>query len=230
MHRAVRKDQDEFERQAVEWCGVHGLEPRGTIKLFDNRIPYARRIRPIVTILREAAKGEPLDCVAAFCHGWRTGLQFGASLRFPGTMEIYTSALADCIRVDAKLPLYACSAGRDEDAALSDDLGSGPGGDGGPADIIRDELSKMGAMQIVVDAHITAGHTTRNPFVRRFPGAKGGAIGGKWIISPDDKLWLRWKMRLRKTFLRHRFPFMTTEEIRAELAGATLNAVTGGIK
>ena len=101
-------------------------------------------------------------------------------------------------------------------ARSADSPGDGPGGDGGFADALRDALSERGVTGHV-DAHVTTGHTTRNPHVRRFycDGAAAGT-GGDWLVAPGSPKWRRWVTAL-KGDMRFRFPWLTPAEIDAAL-------------
>jgi hypothetical protein len=108
--------------------------------------------------------------------------------------------------------LYCCSTG----AASSADAYAEFGGDGGFADRLRDALCVAGGVHCTVDAHTTAGHTTMNPYVRRFEGrgSRVGGVGGFDLVSPKSgDLWRRWRRALRETSLRYRFPVMSVAEI-----------------
>jgi len=142
--------------------------------------------------------------LAVFSHGWRTGIQFGFGL--PHVDELAVELARGCTSV--RVALYCCSTGS----------GPGVGGDGGFADMLRDALCRAGAVNCQVDAHDRAGHTTKNPYVRRFTGqgSNVGGMGGQWIVAPGSALWGRWKAALRGD-LRWRFPTMDVAAIHAEL-------------
>ena len=107
------------------------------------------------------------------------------------------------------VPLYAC----DADGTKVKD---GPGGDGGMADVLRNCLSARAKLGHI-DAHVTTGHTTRNPHVRRFAkDCRGPLTGGHYIVEPGSDMWTRWAKAL-KGDLRLRFLLMTVEHTRAEI-------------
>jgi len=173
---------------------------------FDNHRPMAQRL---VDIESSLALFSDLDCIAFFCHGWADGIQAGMTRK---SLLGFCEKLVPHIRkVDFKVALYACSTA--EDGLVStNDKAAGPGGDQGFADKCGDTLKDMG-VNVSVLGHVTAGHTTRNPFVRIFR----GGVGGNWLVSPDDVLWSKWVKALHGD-LRFRFPFMTAEQIRQELS------------
>jgi hypothetical protein len=91
------------------------------------------------------------------------------------------------------------------------------GGDGGFADLLRDELVDIGCPTIIY-AHSTAGHTTQNPHLRVFPPHE--RFGGKFVVAKDSGLWQKWVRCMRNNDLRFRVPFMTSAELVAELENA----------
>ena len=188
----------EFRRQAAEWSRSPWGGP--VVELVVASLKPEARWR----LVADALAAHPgVEHVCFFCHGWANGLQL-----------VPMAHVADLARAIApKRPgpgpvvtLYACSAA------------DGPhlGGDGGFADALRDALCAAGATSCVVDAHVTAGHTTRNPYVRRFVGPLA-ATGGEYIVAPKSPLWRRWTRALTGD-LRWEFPALGDDVIRARLA------------
>ena len=147
------------------------------------------------------------DVLAIFGHGWETGIQCGFGLAQVGDLA---GALAGAARAP-RVILYGCLTAE----------GTGPGGDGGFADALRDALCAAGAAWAQVDAHVTAGHCCRIPYVRRFEGAgvPTGGLGGAYLVTPGAALWKPWVAAL-KGDLRFRFPFLSAVAIHCELGGA----------
>lgn len=179
---------------------------------FDNRAPMGDRAQEVLDALRNLET--EVDFVAFACHGAKTQIQAG--FRIDDVPD-----LAEAIAMVARdgrihVPLFACDAARDADGKREDDLELGPGGDGGFADALRDELSAT-LSSVSVMAHVTEGHAFWNPFARTFEGPPAGK-GGEWIIKPKSRLWSTWRTRLFASDLRYRFPFMSREEIEAELS------------
>lgn len=173
---------------------VHAAVTHG----FDNSASKLARRREVEAEIRTVGK---LDTVAMFCHGLARGIQTGHDL---ATVATLAEALAASAGPSRRLivTLYACDAAD----------GKGPGGDGGFADALRDALSERGITGHV-DAHVTTGHTTRNPYVRRFymDGAAAGT-GGDWLVAPGSPKWRKWVTAL-KGDMRWRFPWLTPAEI-----------------
>jgi hypothetical protein len=175
----------------------------GTLLLVDNLAGKAAMRRAVL----EAVGADPPDVLALFCHGWNTGIQFGFGLRdVPALAELFRRNDHDPV-----IAIYGCLTGGS----------AGPGGDGGFADVLRDALCAVGQVQCQVDAHTTAGHATRNPYVRRFEGGgvASGGVGGYYLVTPRSAKWQRW-VRALQGDLRLRFPLMSAMEIHAELEGA----------
>jgi hypothetical protein len=190
-----------FIPEAREFVRIHG----GALELLDVRQNQAARIADTMRILQRYS-GTGYDCVAFFMHGFRDGLQCGFTLRNRTTLA---RALGGVLTGPRAVALYACDAARDADDDRRDDDDSGPGGVGGFASVLATDLGTGH-----VDAHSTAAHTTKNPYLRRF-----GADGvGHWIADPAGPLWARWRKKLQvDRRFRLSFPLMTAEEIRGAL-------------
>jgi hypothetical protein len=203
-----KHDAGEFQREAHAFCKEH--TSNCGVRLFDNRLAPPQRFSQVVDWLHGGNVSSLADTIAFFCHGYKTGLQFGATMQ-------NAEKMADAIKVacvsSPKVILYACSAGRDGDADATDEDDPGPGGDGGYADKLRDALGRIG-VRATIYAHTTAAHTTRNPFVRRFD--PGEMAGGHWVVEPYSRLWGAWREALRGS-LRFRFPYLAQDQIEAEL-------------
>jgi hypothetical protein len=209
-----RKDASgAFLPDARAFARHHGCEPDDVVVRFPAASPPDRR-RWVCTQMLRALKD--LEVVAFFCHGWPDGLQAG--FQRPHILTLARLLAASTV-ANAHVLLYACNAGRDRDADALDDLQTGPGGDGGFADELRDACDSMKA-RITVTAHASAGHTTQNPYVRYF--APGDSQGGVWYVEPKSELWPLWVRALRdpQSTLRWRFWGMTREAIAAELRGS----------
>lgn len=208
------KDVDgAFLPEARAFARHHGADPGQVIKRFPATASLPARRTACTQALRSLA--EPVDVLAFFCHGWRSGLQAGYQLAQIPTLALL---LAQRMTVGAYVLLYACETGRDQDSDHVDDQRPGPGGDGGFADELRDALEELDR-QVTVMGHTTAGHCTWNPHARLFTLGVGCA-GGCWAVEPKSALWPAWVRAMRdpRSTLRYRFWSMTAEEIAAELA------------
>lgn len=199
-----------FQPEGRAFVRHHGDGAR--LHLFDSSATPRERQVQVTRVLDDYVD---LDAVAFFCHGHKLGLQAG----FDGA--IGAEQLAQAIgthRSIRTVVLYACDTGRDADNARNDDLQEGPGGDGGFADLLRDDLVGTWARQATVFGHPQTGHTDQLPYVRRF--GPTTHLGGEWIISPRDALWARWRRALHDAddSLRFDYPFLTQEQIRSRLS------------
>lgn len=199
-----------FQPEALAFAKRHKV-PRKHVAWIDNSLSNAAMRRAVLSVIERArsAHGDLLS-LALCCHGWKTGIQFGFDRGTVGDLaaSIYGAK-------DVRVVLYACGTAQGDSGG--DDV---VGGDGGFADLLRDTLCRMGATGCQVDAHTTAGHTTKNPYVRRFQGmgSSTGGAGGFYIVRPSQKtLFSLWNKALKNTPLRYDFPFMTVSDIHAQI-------------
>lgn len=195
-----------FIPEAKAFCMLHGAAPP---ILFDNEQAFLARCA-FVRGRIEACEPGALETLALFCHGWKDGLQVGVRI---GSVRPFVDSLSKVAAPQLRIILYCCDTARDADDDRVDDTKPGPGGDGGFADKLRDEC-RIAGVSATVYAHTTAGHTTRNPRVRRFDPDE--MAGGHWVIEPYGPMWGRWRKALRGD-LRFRFPFLSELAIAAEL-------------
>lgn len=201
-----KKDADEFRREARAFCKANGL--REELCLFDNGADLSDRRADVLRHVQAAEAG--LDVVVFACHGWPDGVQAGFRCEHVrGLARELKEVAAPVLTV----LLYCCSTGADQDPATDETAEPGPGGDGGFADRLRDELGALG-VQATVYAHSTAGHCTRNPRVRIF--LPHERAGGHWVVSPDSPLWPKWRQYLQGDG-RFTYPFLSAAELEAEL-------------
>lgn len=151
---------------------------------------------------------------AFFCHGWRTGIQLGFDM--DSIPELAAAIASTCRGNVVTVVLYACSCGRSRNLKK-------PDGDGGFADELRDELCRLGIYYCRISGHATDGHTSENPYLRRFDGLGSleGGTGGTWLVEPGKRLWQKWTaaMHSKTGDMRFRFPFMSEVGIHKELRG-----------
>lgn len=178
--------------------------------LFDNTRPPAERRKAVLEIVRRTPP--PLGVLAIFSHGWRTGTQWGGDI---ASADEIGATIASVAAPDVVIALYACSTGEDVGEAGHPGVhASQPGaGDGGFADALRDAVLAHGKRPRVI-AHGTVGHAYLNPYVRIFDAST--TRGGEWLIAPGSPEWRPWGNWLRRGGWT-RFPFMTREQIVAEL-------------
>ena len=185
-----------FLPEAHRFVAVNALP--GGVRIFDNGLPFAQR-REQVEMAFDGASN--VDVVAFFCHGWKTGIQAG--YRMPNVPEL-ALLLKKVASPHLTVLLYACDTARDGDAELGDDQVDGPGGEGGFADAMRDELSRL-RVNARVYGHTTEGHCTQNPRVRVFDTSVAAMPGGRWLVEPGSAGWKQWATELRGSDRRFTF-------------------------
>ncbi len=157
-------------------------------------------LRAVREVYRAIDVHQP-DVIAFFCHGLRRGLpQMGVSL---GQVDELAKRIAEW-STSPTLILYACSAAE----------GSGPAGDGGLCDALRDALVAHGAAGARVFGHSNAGRADSNPHVRVFDGST--SLGGRWVVAPGSPHWKAWREALKGP-LWAMFPFLRPDELAAHL-------------
>ncbi len=201
-----------FLPEARGFCVAHGL-PSAQVRLFNNMMPMAARATQVLEWIKQE-QPDSIDTVALFGHGWKDGIQLGFRI---DNVRRLAQALADVCTLSPRIILYCCDTARDGDDARADDLLPAPGGEGGFADGLRDALGHCG-IGATIYAHSTAGHTSTNPYVRRFDADAMG--GGHYLIRPYSELWAPWARALQTTSLRFRFAFMAQAGIEQELRAA----------
>lgn len=205
-----------FIPESKEFARIHDIPRSNILGVPCPEISVAQRFRLVTKFIRSHQR---IKWIAMFCHGYSTGMQFGFNRK--NLSKLVESMQRSCSR-KVKLTLYACSTAS---TSKKTRLLSMPGTDNGYADKLRDEMIKGGFKGGWIDAHLTPGHTTRNPFVIRFytepPFENGWDMpGGEWLVSPKSKLWKMWKRDVRSMQSSFRFQFggMTEKEIYAHLA------------
>lgn len=161
----------------------------------------------------EIVSARRFDYCAQLGHGWIDGLQLGPHRKDAVRVaESFNAAMTDSGRLI--VALYACSTGGTDHAGA-------PGGDGGLADVLRDECNRHG-LSARFDAHETKGHTTENPRVRRMDATDyHGGFGGDWLVEPGTKPFDVWKHRLVNSDLRFLFPLLERGQLAYDLAGSS---------
>lgn len=195
-----------FVPEAVAFARFHACYREG----FDNHLPEDARREQVRGIL---SRYHDLECIAIFGHGLRHSLQTGHDMQ---TVNELARAIANASGPRVVVVLYACSTA----AKITIQRG-------GFADALRDALTALGKTGHV-DAHTIAAHTTWNPYLQRFDmGESDSELVGDWLVAPPSKVrgkrvpadpkWGAWRVALRHTPMRFRFPTMTAGEIRKEL-------------
>jgi len=209
-----------FAPEARRFAKVHDIPDELVIGMPLAGVPRQVRKRRTLEAIHDAGSAQPLEGLMMFGHGWPNGIQFGFLRQ---DIPDLANLLARKAFGNLRICLYACLTA-ENDVRDSDHEHVGAGTDGGFADMLRDQLVRVGVDWGWVDAHKPAGHTTKNHYVVRFRGdavedsAKGG-LGGRWIVEPGSDLWPEWKRRYHDPDddLRFRVPFLNESEILTEL-------------
>lgn len=197
--------EPESKRYAKYW---RGLGDEIVIQAIDVSQHVNARLNKMLSVIEN---GAPVDRLAFFCHGWKTGIQMGLSVT-ELTLVPFIRRLVATSTPELKVALYACSTGASDGPA-------GDGGDTGFADVFRDMLCRAGRPNVSVFAHTSAGHTTRNPHVRFFFGAPDGAYGGDDVVGRKTPQFAKLRAKLNDgSDFRWRVPYMTRDELLAELS------------
>ena len=188
-NKKFRHDGDEFQREAFAWWRAQSN--KDSIAMADVRDGK----------VRTEIRGMPnLDVLAIFDHGTPRGL--------PRMRESYKNVkgLAETIAgVTSKITiiLYACSCGRGwwwwkpKNKRNVQVMAGSYNPRDGYAVALAAELESRG-VDVVVWAHLTAGHTTRNPHMvkvdNHFPICK--VTRRRWV-EPGAPKWKQWKADMK---------------------------------
>jgi hypothetical protein len=186
------------------------------IYYFDWQDPAATKRGKILNKIRTVAcdDSDGLDVVAYFGHGVQKGLSSADFYR--DNASDLASAIASVSKWNVRVVLYACSAG-----ALQESFASAL-------------ASALNSTDAAVFGHTSAKHAFANPDATAFTGSVG-----RWVVAPGSPNWSAWEKAIAagnsldptKKSLWARFPFMSENEIRAELgdpvAGGTSRAPGG---
>lgn len=159
------------------------------------------------TVNDHIKNGGKITTLAFFCHGTRWGIQSGHTIKKgvhdgPRSIEAFAKVIGSNIEPTCNIVLYACSSGRGDEAEKF----NGPGGHAGFASRLTKWIKIFcPEWRGWLDAHTTVGHTTQNPYVRRFL-PEDETDDGFWLSTPNNPNWKIW-VRDLKTVRRFRYPF-----------------------
>lgn len=223
QHNTTKPDATgAFQPEARAMLRYYGGSASSVV-LIDNRAEDKAQRNAVRAAL--AARRGSLRGLAVFCHGFASGIQFKFRLPQIDSLAQSIVAAAESDIANLRIALYACDTAKDVDPSTDDVQAFG--GDGGFADKLRDAIcaASGGAWQGWIDAHTTAGHTTRNPHIRRFDGQGTAApkTGGSYIVpaKKGEPTWVRWREAIIDTSFRYEAPFLSTAEIHQYLAASS---------
>ena len=203
-----------FIPEARAFAKCHGVPGENMLGIACPGVSNKKRFEEVCVFLRNKTG---IKYIALFCHGYSGGMQFGMTKK---NIPLFVRYLKmSCVK-SLRMTLYACSTASTGKQTRKISM---PGTHNGYADKVRDRMLATGFKGGWIDAHLTPGHTTRNPFVMRFyveqPFEGGWDVpGGEWLVSPKSKLWRAWKKSVQnmKTSYRFEFPFMDESDIYNE--------------
>ena len=197
-----------FRPGAEAFKKIHGIPQ--PIFYFDHNESHAKLRDKILTRLLTTPCADPngLDVIAYFGHGIQNGLP--SAHLYLDDVQALASAISSTSKQEVRVVLYACSAG-----TLPTSFGSRL-------------ASALNTTDSAVFGHQTVGHSFANPYVTIFDTCHVG----RYVVEPGSPNWKTWAREIRagnehtmsKT-LWARFPFMSEDEIRAELG----DFVSGGV-
>lgn len=196
-----------FRPESRRFMKAHG---GGEILTFDNRLPAKKRRAQVEGLLSQV-QGK-YDMLAIFCHGMPSSIQTGHKVG--SQLKSLAKVIANGSEPWLRVSLYCCNTARNSNEKQYARK-KGPGGDGGFADELRDELGMLGKSGGWVDGHTVTGHTTLAPYVRRFYTTGSRGNGGEFIVHPDSSLWKKWvkSLRAKGSRLRTDYPYMTRRQV-----------------
>lgn len=201
-----------FDPEAKAFMKLHNIPAECRLKVDLGKSEQGRRKQVVDFVNDLVSKGFRTNSFAFFCHGFANRVELGFKIaNIPELIKLADLAVGEDKDITGifTVPLYCCSTGD----------GPGKDGDNGFADKLRDALCAAGYVDCVVDAHVTAGHTTQNSMKRRYMGLGSvyGGTGGLWISGPKTPLWPKWRKALQTNF-RFEFPYLEIREIHEYLA------------
>ena len=187
----VKKDSSAvFAPGAKHFARLH--EGTSLVGVNNGSLDFAGRRRVVTNVLLQH---EGLDCVAFFCHGYKTGLQLWSNKSEERAAEL-GRLLRERMTADGSVAFYACSTG--DDLVHGDD----------PVDGFAVTVSAHLYPTQRVLGHYGPGHAVVRPYIREFRAGRG-----QWIIPPSAGRWREWVAALRSTDLPYRLPFMNYAEV-----------------
>jgi folylpolyglutamate synthase/dihydropteroate synthase len=170
-NRLFKRDGDEFQARALDCAKLWTLQGH-RVKSFE--LPKAKDPvkRQFVKTVLQSICTNSVDRIAFFCHG--TANWFDSGYTTATAFDLSSELTRVTIANQSRIALYCCLTGKGLDG-------------------VADALSR--AADCLVLAHKTSGHTTRNPYKRRF---ENGQMLDMW---PKDKAAMKeWIQRLKTPY------------------------------
>jgi hypothetical protein len=209
-----------FIPEAKNFSKIHNIPEEDQVGIDCRKLEKWDRRKIVYNVLNEQ-KNDSLSKLAFFCHGFPTHIQFGIYLNHLGELA---DILADKLSNNAKIIFYACSTMSSFNKGVSDGLfenDDGPCVKDGFCDTLRDRLVEKTDKYFEIFGHTGPGHATMFPYVAKVSPIEHvteDMDGANWVISPLSRdLWKSWCIKLKKTDLRYKFPWLTKEELTSQL-------------
>jgi|SRR5689334_8994339 len=149
------------------------------------------------TVIDGIANARGLNVIAYFGHGTPNGLPSANITK--KHLDKLASAIIGAAASDCRVIFYACSTGI-------------------PNGFAQDLADRLGG-HIVVYGHTCPGHSFTNPYVTRYPFVYEDTQ--PFLVEPGGTYWGPWYRHIKgKSDIWMRFPFMSKEEVEAELEGS----------
>ena len=167
----LKADGDEFSRECDK-CFSHWAIDENISDLMRVECGDENKVAKKKKVLNSISTMSGLDRIAFFCHGWQNGISLGFT-----TIDVpeLAAAIANVCEPVLHIALFACLTGRGQfwrkgkSAVLSGNVKNYEDrfekvvtAREGFAMLLCSELNKLG-IDAHITAHLTSGHTTRNP-------------------------------------------------------------------
>ena len=197
-NRLGKRDGDEFKREASRmWSWWAEQENIADCALHD--VGTASKAEKQSRVLGAISSVRALDRVAFFCHGTSRGISLGFSV---DNIAILADALAGAAGPVLHVGLYACLTGRGAffgGAKNKKNTGyrceSVVTAREGFAMLLCSELKKRG-VSAEITAHLTSGHTTKNPYKVRVSPTNGDIMRVRLCDNTPRDKWIKWCEKL----------------------------------
>ena len=198
-NRRNKRDGDEFKRCASElqelWEGDQNLS-RSKLILAGAENKTAKRELVYSTLRRTS----DLQRIAFLCHGWPSGISMGFDSKH--VAQLARAIASSCCSNVVYIGLFACLTGmgkfwggKRNKKNLNDRAEKIVTPREGFAMYLCSELDKLG-IHAVITAHLTSGHTTRNPYKVRIEERNGLINRQRMCPSSPSVDWRDWVKRL----------------------------------
>ncbi len=198
QNRQGKHDGDEFKREATllweHWAIDHNIKDCTRLELGNDS-----RIRKFASVLGAISDTADLDRLALFGHGTTRNTSHGIT---PLNVSKFAEAVASVSNESVHIGLFCCLTGRgnfyNEIKSTQDRQEEIVTINEGIAMLLCSELFKLGTVATIT-AHLTSGHTTRNPYKVRIQPVDGKICRTRMKAPSPSIDWRRWVAMLKET-------------------------------